>query len=31
MSYDHQAVAIPPFGFLRENDFGICIKNAKVF
>ena len=29
MSYDHQA--IPPFGFLRENDFGICIKNAKVF
>lgn len=31
MSYDHQAVAIPPFGFLRENDFGICIRNAKVF
>ena len=30
MSYDHQAVAIPPFGFIRENDLGIFIRNAKV-
>ena len=29
-SHDHQAAAIPPFGFLRENDLGVCIRNAKV-